>query len=553
MVLSMSRPWQHPTTKVWYFRKAVPAKLRPLLQKREEKVSLHTKDWVEAKRLHARKSVEVDNLWARLGAGLPPINTAVPISLSPKAIVALAGEFYRDHLGANDEDPGSADWQSEIRKYETIRNLPLVSFHLPRTIEHEYGEKAKAFLALKGYVLDQSTYRMFLFEFAKAFTDANQQLVRNTKGDFTPDPKAARFPKFKDKNDKVLLWPAWEKYSARLKPATRKRWRPIMTRLEDRFGDDLTKLTFDGLLALRDDRLKDWKPKTVREGDIAAIRWLLQRLVKDRKLPRNVAAEIEVLDNKNEPAKQKGFRPEEARKILAAAIAPPSKPMTVENAAARRWIPWLCAYTGARLNEITQARAQDVSGKLHPKLNTTIWILHITPEAGTVKTSEDRDVPLHPHLIEQGFIEYVKSRSGLPLFYDPARARKKSDENPYYKKVGDRLREWIRDQVGITEKSVQPNHGWRHLFKTIGRSIKMNDDVLDMIQGHKTRREAQEYGETWSEVAYDEICKIPWYEIDCAELSSPESLVSRRLTRRRVRAKGRAKARRKETGGVKAA
>jgi integrase len=438
--------------------------------------------------------------------------------------MALVGEFYRRRVAENDEnpDPLSADkWRTEIKKYETIRKLPLANFHLPKTIEVEYGKKAKAFLASNGYVLDQSNYMMFLFEFAKAFTDANQQLVRNAKGDYTPDPKAARFPKFRDKNDKVLLWPAWEKYSARLKPATRKRWRPIMTRLEVRFGDDLTKLTFDGLLALRDDRLKDWKPKTVREGDIAAIRWLLQRLVKDRKLPRNVAAEIEVPDDKNEPRKRKGFQHDEALRILAAALTPPSKLMTIENAAARRWIPWLCAYTGARLNEITQARAQDVKPNRHSKRNATIWVLHITPDAGTVKTSEDRKVPLHPHLIEQGFIEYVKSRSGLPLFYDPARARKKSAENPYYKKVGDRLREWVRDQVGITDEFVQPNHGWRHLFKTIGRSIKMNDDVLDMIQGHKTRREAQEYGETWPEVAYDEICKIPRYESDSVE--SPTS------------------------------
>jgi hypothetical protein len=78
---------------------------------------------------------------------------------------------------------------------------------------------------------------LFLFEFAKAFTDANQQLVRNANGDYTPDPKAVRFPKLEDKKDKVLLWPAWEKYSARLKPASRKRWRPIMARLEARFGD----------------------------------------------------------------------------------------------------------------------------------------------------------------------------------------------------------------------------------------------------------------------------------------------------------------------------
>ncbi|MEC5293197.1 hypothetical protein, partial [Aurantimonas sp. C2-3-R2] len=26
----------------------------------------------------------------------------------------------------------------------------------------------------------------------------------------------------------------------------------------------------------------------------------------------------------------------------------------------RRWVPWICAYTGARVNEITQLRRQDI-------------------------------------------------------------------------------------------------------------------------------------------------------------------------------------------------
>jgi integrase len=552
----MSRPWPHPKSGVFYFRKAVPEKLRPLLQKREEKVSLRTRDPVEAKRLHSRKSVEIDDLWARLGLALMPIDGAAAKPISRKTLMALVGEFYRRRVAENDEnpDPVSADkWQAEIKKYETIRKLPLASFHLPKTLEVEYGKKAKLFLASNGYVLDQSNYRMFLFELAKAFTDANQQLVRNANGDYSPDPKAARFPKLEDKKDKVLLWPAWEKYSANLKPASRKRWRPIMNRLEARFGDDLTKLTFDGLLALRDDRLKDWKPKTVREGDIAAIRWLLQRLVKDHKLPRNVAAGIEVLDDKNEPTKQKGFQLDEAQKILRATLVPAGKLMTVENAAARRWVPWLCAYTGARLNEITQLRAMDVTPVLHKELNKKIWILKITPDAGTVKTSNPREVPLHPHLIEQGLIKYVDSRRGLRLFFGPDHERKQKSENPYSRKVGDRLREWVRDVVGIKNELIQPNHGWRHRFKTVGRSVKMNLDVLDHIQGHKPRRDSQEYGEITIDTAYDEICKIPRYESDCAESSSVESGVARRSSGRRVKRKGLSNVRNKETKSTKAA
>jgi integrase len=168
--------------------------------------------------------------------------------------------------------------------------------------------------------------------------------------------------------------------------------------------------------------------------------------------------------------------------------------------------------TGARVNEITQARHCDVSP--YKDGCTTIWVLRITPEAGTVKRDEYRDVPLHPHLIEMGFLDYWQTRKGKPLFYNQASNRNRSEANPYFKKIGERLGEWVRKQVKVTDERIQPNHGWRHRFKSVGRGVSMDPDVLDLIQGHVPRREAQGYGDTWPSVAYREICKIPRYEIE---------------------------------------
>ncbi|WP_143271760.1 hypothetical protein [Bradyrhizobium mercantei] len=58
------------------------------------------------------------------------------------------------------------------------------------------------------------------------------------------------------------------------------------------------------------------------------------------------------------------------------------------------------------------------------------------------KTREFREVPLHSHIIEQGLLDYVKSRGTRPLFYDPARSRGGKDSNPHHKKVGERLAKW---------------------------------------------------------------------------------------------------------------
>jgi hypothetical protein len=90
-----------------------------------------------------------------------------------------------------------------------------------------------------------------------------------------------------------------------------------------------------------------------------------------------------------------------------------------EMHAARRWLPWLCAYSGARVNELTSLYPADVK----PDEETDIWCLIIKPSLE--KTKSCRTVPIHSHVIEQGFLDYVEKRrrKKMPLFYDPARSR----------------------------------------------------------------------------------------------------------------------------------
>jgi integrase len=194
--------------------------------------------------------------------------------------------------------------------------------------------------------------------------------------------------------------------------------------------------------------------------------------------------------------------------------------MSPENADARRWIPWLCAYTGARVNEMTQLRASDI------KEVDGLWCVCITPAAGSVKNRRERMVPLHPHLVDQGFVEFAGQKKGdTPLFYSLARQRGSDRKNPTYVSVGNKLAEWVVG-LGIDDPLVMPNHGWRHRFKTIGRKVKMNWLILDAIQGHAPRTEGEKYGVVPPDVMYPEILKHPRYEVVAA------TSVDRRSTRR---------------------
>jgi integrase len=173
----------------------------------------------------------------------------------------------------------------------------------------------------------------------------------------------------------------------------------------------------------------------------------------------------------------------EARKVLQATLWPPTKNMSPEGWAARRWVPWIRAYTGARVNEITQLRAEDIKQARSRDGNSLIWVLKITPEAGTVKDGEEREVALHPHLIEQGFLDFVQTRQGKRLFYDPNKSRGGSPAHPQSAKAGERVAKWIRDKVGIADPRIAPNHAWRHLFRSRLIDAKVLEQVITRSSG----------------------------------------------------------------------
>jgi len=89
--------------------------------------------------------------------------------------------------------------------------------------------------------------------------------------------------------------------------------------------------------------------------------------------------------------------------ILAAAL--------LEKDSVRRWVPWLGAYSGARVSELCQLRAGDVVEL------EGIWCMKFDPEAGPLKnSSSERTIPLHPALIDVGFLKFVAGVGSGPLF-----------------------------------------------------------------------------------------------------------------------------------------
>lgn len=352
---------------------------------------------------------------------------------------------------------------------------------------------------------------------------------REAGGDYSPDPKSERFPEWTPPLPAVpkagpvvpaakvtlsgLLADWWrESEAAGLKPRTYQSYGNTITNLK-RFleHDDATRVTPEDVVRFKDWRLttpneKTGSPasaRTVKDTDLAALKSIFGWAVRNRKLPSNPAEGITIRLGKQKKVRPTSFTDEEVKALLSSCLKLEQGTERRETYGAKRWVPWLLAYTGARVGEIAQLRKQDVMK------TGDHWSIRITPEAGTVKGNEPRLVPLHPHLVEQGFITFAQEAGEGHLFLRPN--RKTGDVLGPLTGVKNRVREFVR--LTIPDPNVQPNHAWRHLFITRCRAAGVDHELRRMITGHSGEGvDEKVYGDPAG--LYREICKLPRFGVE---------------------------------------
>jgi Branched-chain amino acid transport system / permease component len=191
------------------------------------------------------------------------------------------------------------------------------------------------------------TFDAFVREFLEAKAQAEGVLARNARGDFSPDRNAERFPELRPVSNERRLPSLWNEFVAdrQVSRGAQKKYKGILDALVARIGTD-------DMSTVAEHQLSDWiaelkkkkSRKTVKEGYAAAVKSFFGWAKRNKKLPTNPAAEIFVEPTVKAAQKKRGSNDAEASLILAATLAPVSHLMTPENAGARRWVPWLCAY-----------------------------------------------------------------------------------------------------------------------------------------------------------------------------------------------------------------
>lgn len=146
----------------------------------------------------------------------------------------------------------------------------------------------------------------------------------------------------------------------------------------------------------------------------------------------------------------------------------------------RFWVPVIAAFTGARLNEITQLRVQDL------RQEEGVWVFDLMAEGDgqSVKTKQSkRLVPIHPRLIELGVL-VLRDRLAeqgvadlfpeIPLDADDRRSTR----------AGKTFRKFL-ERIGVKQTGALGGaHRWRHTLTDALREVGVTDGEIAQILGH---------------------------------------------------------------------
>jgi integrase len=518
-------------------RKVIPKDVR------EEYASLYGMGWEEklsipattppheAKARHGEWLAEIETRIAALRAA----KTGARQPLTRRNAHALAGEWYRWFLSQHEGDLRTpSHWKrlSDTLVWDVIHPHAPDEYLSDTRADPEWEWKARpdvrkavrplvaqeakvaSFLLEKGIALNNEALGLFLDVVEDNLLLAYVRLQALARGDYSPDPTLEGFPTYAanaaQSRSSAKCSTLFERWQSEVKPSrsTVARWTAVFKAADDRFPDasmvtpELAKEWMVGLIN------GSRTAQTVATVWKTALKTVFAWAVGEKLIGRNPFTDVKIsVPRRTVERETKAFTSEEAETILAASLAYKT-PKTVDERA-RRWVPWLCAYTGARAGEITQLRGSDIlqRGADH--------FAKLSPSAGKMKTRTARTVPIHEHLVEQGFMSFVEAMGNGPLFYAPPRVRPAGEAEPVQspaERTRARLGDWVRS-LGITDPELSPNHAWRHTFKARAERYGMSERYSDAITGHAPPTAGRAYGKPTPEDLAHAMRSFPRYTL----------------------------------------
>jgi integrase len=167
-----------------------------------------------------------------------------------------------------------------------------------------------------------------------------------------------------------------------------------------------------------------------------------------------------------------------------------------------------------RTNEICQLRLIDI------KKQQNIWFIFVADTEETkVKTDNAiRKIPVHPQLINLGFIDYVTAQrksKKVRLFWELT-----EDRDGFASHVSRHYNQRFLPAVGVWEKYTKVLYCTRHTFINKLYSEKVDENVIKTLVGHEKEFTIKHYeGDPFTpERLLEEISKVNYSGINWKKL-----------------------------------
>jgi len=90
-------------------------------------------------------------------------------------------------------------------------------------------------------------------------------------------------------------------------------------------------------------------------------------------------------------------------------------------------------------------------------------------------------VPIHPHLLELRFAEYISSLNGQKRLFPELNI---NSEGKYNVQVSKWFGKYLKNEIGINRTGIKPFHSFRHHFIANLRKANIRLDIQNQITGH---------------------------------------------------------------------
>jgi len=527
----------HKRNSTYYFRAKVPADLRSLFGKAEEKFSLGTKDYHQAKVLARQASANFDRKCASMRLH-SQADTPAPLVLTEDTIGDICALWHRHTLAGDEHTRRSGMPDADFDEQSAARQE--TGEFLRRALARGQLEKSEPALQQFLHLLrlhptgNADAWEQLRYRFLQTLVETHAQQMQRDAGEpvRTPELPSASFSPCGDALTLDALFEDWEALEADRPDKTVNDMRRTIREFEEAVGQKPAEaITRSDVMTYRNYLVQTLKrkAKTV-DKKLTFLCALFNSAIDHERLTTNPAARIPRPKDDSEP--RNPFDGDDLRRLFGSPLYREGLRLGRNTGEAGVWLPVLSLYSGAREEELGQLLVADVS-----RIDG-VWCMNIINSTSKQKATDAemkrlktqasrRRLPIHPKVIDAGFLAYVKAVKAAGhtrLFPSLKRDRHGKLTSGFSKVFNAYLRE-----LCITD-GTKVFHSFRHTFRDACREADIGEELADALMGHSAqKRTGRQYGRSFSVAKlHAAICRInyPGVTVEVAPASTGESPAS---------------------------